>query len=675
MDGDVIATRTGETLEGRYHLDRHLADDGPSEVYAATDTQAGSAVVVRLLRPEHVLRPRAVESFVTLPNALVKLSPPHVARVFAVASDDTGIPYVVEEAPQGQTLAEVLAAHPDGLPAHEAKQILGPVIEAFARLHMAGVVHGQLSPRRILLMTHAGQAMPRLIHHCVTTDETGAFASYTAPEHRSPKPPAADATMDVWSLAVLIHHVFSGRLPPAEPTTKQLQQRMPELPTAMAAAISEGLCVAPDERVSDAAVLWMRLESAFQQIAAPAATSVAHTAEPDPATAHVSSPVAATNVATPAAAPSALPIAETSPPYAETPSEKATVASPPPAGNAKPARSPIAHLPGIDPTPRQNTAPKAAPAAATSASPTIGTQGRTRTPGAVNEAQLRYLLALNNEDEHRAWPWIRVALLLLLLLLFWRAVPMLIEPDFAAARRVFGPQLKIAAIVLAVVSVGALFATRALLAHGSALVTRPVAYVSRTVVLCICVIVGGALWWGGFADPALGGGVAARGGAGWRMAMGTARTVLPYAMTLLLTSGALMGLMHGLRSLRDSMALAIAALVLAAGGGAVSVDLAVSTIQPSLAKLRDKTNGKDDGAPDDTVDIARVKQAFKPRKIEIGADSTPDDLGSDPKVLERTSVGDEGDTDMMGDDMKRQRARQMDLIRSAEKELPTSIPR
>lgn len=643
MDGQATATRTGETLaDGRYRLDRHLGDEGAAEAYAATDTHGGSAVLVRMLRPEHALRARVIESFVALPKALVKLSPPHVARVLDVTTDDTGIPFVVEEAPSGQSLAELLAVHPDGLPFAEATRIIAPVFEAIARLHMAGVTHGRLNPRRIVLVPHAGTHAPRIAHFNAAIENERAYANYEAPEQRmsESEQPTLDPSMDVWALGMLTHHVLCGRRPPTDPTKEQLQQALPDLPASLVSALSEALCSDPTERLPDAAVFWMRVESALS--------------------------VRASIPAKPAAAKPAvakLPAAE---PVAAKPAPKVAVAQ---------AFEPLEadrFVPPAAPLTLEAPPPERPPVSAPIAPP------RSRTPGSLTNEQMRTLLTLNEKPEHAVWPWLRMLLLLLLLLLLYRAVPLLTEPDLAAARRVFGPRLQLVGVVFAATTVAAMVSTWVMVARAKALLLRPMLYSLQLVALCVVVLVGGWMMWGELDAADLAGrGLARAGGGGgggvWRMFAATARTTLPYGTTLLFLSGALAGLVHGMRSLRDAMALAIAAMLLAVGGVGASVDLAIHTIKPQLMRIRDGEKDEDEG-----LNLARIKEAFKPKKVDPAAtanDPSVDDRSVDdaPLVRERTVVGDGNDAEQMVEDMKRQRGHQSNVIKSADKELPPAL--
>jgi len=694
--------RTGQTLrEGRYRLDRHLASEGTSDVYVATDLQSQSAVTVRLLRDEFALRSADVDSFLALPKALAKLCPPHVARVMEVAADDSGVPMVVEEAVAGQTLAEMLMEHPNGLPFADACRVIAPVFEAVARLHMAEVTHGHVDPRRIVMTPHEDGFMPRLTHYNAVVENERAYANYLAPEQRSGDMDL-DPVMDVWALGMLTHHVLTGRRPPLNPTTAQLQESLPDLPKSVASALSEALSDDPAERLPDAAVLWMRVETALTPKRVPKAVAPAGGAPvPAKAAAAKAAPVAsapkpveaspkqASEV--PAQSPKRAAIAAAAAAFAPLEEEEfalpglpasdpgeASLGGTDDAGDDLEAALPTAATPQRRPGALISLAP-AAPAANEMVAGAEAV-ARSRTPTSLTHEQMRQIYGLSNEQEHDAWPWVRLVLLLLLLLLIYKSVAYLTEPDLVAARVVLGNKFTIVGVAFSAVSAVAAFKVWGLFSRANVLLLRPVAYLVAGVALCIVVLIGGSMMWSNV-DPALlqGGARVFRGGGGggaaWRVIGGAARTALPYGTTLMLSLGALGGLMYALRVMGQSLALAVAMMLAALGGGAASVDLAVKVIKPDVERrVRERKERAERGDGEPVTDIQRVKDALGPKKVDLNDTSPRPKVDGEPELRQRTTIGDGDDTGMLMEDMRRQRAHQSDTIKKAEKDLPIGTP-
>lgn len=679
--------RTGQTLrEGRYRLDSHLASEGNSDVYVATDLQSQSAVTVRLLRDEFALRSAEVDSFLALPKALAKLCPPHVARVVEVAADDSGVPMVVEEAVAGQTLAELLMEHPGGLPFADACQVIAPVFEAVARLHMAGVTHGHVDPRRIVMTPHESGFMPRLTHYNAVVENERAYANYLAPEQRNGDV-ELDPVMDVWALGMLTHHVLTGRRPPLNPTTAQLQESLPDLPKSVASALSEALTDDPAERLPDAAVLWMRVETALTPKRVPKVAALPEASASAPAASPPKSIEASANPASegPAQSPKRAAIAAAAVAFAPLEEEEFSLPANGPGeaslGGTDDAGEELeADLP-TEATPQRRAGAliSLAPAAPTGNEMVASAEAvaRARTPTSLTHEQMRQIYGLSTEKEHDAWPWVRLVLLLLLLLLVYKAVPYLTEPDLVAARVVLGNKFTIVAVAFSAVSAVAAFKVWGLISRANVLLLRPVAYLVAGVALCICVLVGGSMMWSSV-DPALlqGGARVFRGGGGggaaWRVIGGAARAALPYGTTLMLSLGALGGLMYALRVMGQSLALSVAMMLAALGGGAASVDLAVKVLKPDVERrVRERKERAERGEGEPVNDIQRVKDALGPKTVDVNDTRPRPKVEGEPELRQRTTIGDGDDTQMLMEDMERQRTHQNDIIRQAEKDLPT----
>src|SRR3954470_18095690 len=109
------ATRLGDVLNDAYELQELLSSTKQLEVYRARDKRTRDAVQITVLRPEFALQGRVVDSFLRGPRCLAAVSHQSLPLV-RVDTDDTGIPFVVEEAVEGRSLAALIASFPQGMP-------------------------------------------------------------------------------------------------------------------------------------------------------------------------------------------------------------------------------------------------------------------------------------------------------------------------------------------------------------------------------------------------------------------------------------------------------------------------------------------------------------------------------------------------------------------------------
>jgi serine/threonine-protein kinase len=257
---------TQHTIAGRYRLDEMLGRGGMSEVWAATDTELGRRVALKLLAPD-----ADTARFDREARAVASLGHPNITQLYDYGQED-GRPYMVLEYLPGGTLEERLQ---DGrpLPDQETMQIAAELASGLAHAHSRDVVHRDLKPANVLF-DEEGRAkladfgIARMAAGEGTLTEAGTVlgtAAYISPEQAAGQP--ASAASDVYSFGVMLSRMLTGRLPfeadnPMElvalhrdaepPPVTQLRDDAPAVleSTAMAA-----LAKSPADRPADGAAL------------------------------------------------------------------------------------------------------------------------------------------------------------------------------------------------------------------------------------------------------------------------------------------------------------------------------------------------------------------------------------------------------------------------------------
>jgi len=252
-------TRTGELLNAVYVLHELLESEPIYDSYRATDRRRARVVKVRLLHPELALQSSVVEGFLRAPKALGGLRHPNLSQVLAVESDETGIPFVVEEHVEGEPLTRMIARFPEGMPLGVAINVLSPVVDALAAVHERGVAHGRLDGDRVILGQLRGTTLPKLTSSgaAVVRRPAGARAVSRAfaPELRDGKS-TGDVRSDVWALGALLYETLCGTAPKgcagAQP---RLDERAPHVPAELAAIVERCLAEDPSRRPASASDL------------------------------------------------------------------------------------------------------------------------------------------------------------------------------------------------------------------------------------------------------------------------------------------------------------------------------------------------------------------------------------------------------------------------------------
>jgi len=213
---------------GRFRLDGTLGRGGMAVVYLAHDTELGRAVAIKVMA-DHCAGDDAFRArFAREAQAAARLSHPNIVQVFDIG-EDAGLPFIVMEYVEGETLGDVLARKRRVAP-DRVGEIGRECCAGLACAHAAGLVHRDIKPQNLLVTNDGTVKIADFgVAHAIDQTRltlTGSIigtARYLAPEQTvgGPITPAAD----VYALGVVLYELLSGR-PPHEGTS------LPELAIA-----------------------------------------------------------------------------------------------------------------------------------------------------------------------------------------------------------------------------------------------------------------------------------------------------------------------------------------------------------------------------------------------------------------------------------------------------------
>ncbi|MBW2465312.1 MAG: serine/threonine protein kinase, partial [Deltaproteobacteria bacterium] len=206
---DVEAPAVGTVIGERYRLEEELGGGAMGCVFRASVIAGGEDVAIKVIAPELVGRPGLVERLER--EALLVQGVEHraVRRVHEYGTTDDGVPFLVSELLEGESLDERLSREP-ALTAADMLQITIDILDGLEAVHAAGVVHRDLKPDNIFIDRDAA---PKIIDFGVskgalagpaltTTGEilgTPVFMSPEQADHAKGATPAAD----VYGMATL----------------------------------------------------------------------------------------------------------------------------------------------------------------------------------------------------------------------------------------------------------------------------------------------------------------------------------------------------------------------------------------------------------------------------------------------------------------------------------------
>ena len=137
---------------GRFQIVRELGRGGCGIVFLATDPLLQRQVAVKMPRPESLLTAEHRQRFIQEAKVAASLDHPNIVPVHE-AGEDGVICYIAFAYCPGLTLREWLKQRDDPVPVRQAAEILAILAEAVQHTHSRGILHRDLKPGNILVVS------------------------------------------------------------------------------------------------------------------------------------------------------------------------------------------------------------------------------------------------------------------------------------------------------------------------------------------------------------------------------------------------------------------------------------------------------------------------------------------------------------------------------------------
>ena len=239
--------RVGQTLNGKWHVDRLIDVGGMATVYEATHRN-GRRAAIKVLHPSSAANAEMRRRFLREGYVANRIGHPGAVAILEDEIAEDGSPFLVMELLEGHSLSARLAHLGGTLPFAETLGIAGQVLEVLDMAHANGVIHRDVKPGNIFV-TNAGHTklldfgLARIRDGTLTSVPTLAgivmgTAGYLAPEAARGQPEEVDPRTDVFAVGAVMFRAISGRTIHEHPTpVDALIAAMREPAPALAAVV------------------------------------------------------------------------------------------------------------------------------------------------------------------------------------------------------------------------------------------------------------------------------------------------------------------------------------------------------------------------------------------------------------------------------------------------------
>jgi serine/threonine protein kinase/WD40 repeat protein len=214
---------------GRYRLLGQLGEGGFGAVWAAEQREpVRRRVALKIIKLGMDTR-QVVARFEAERQALALMDHPNIAKVLDAGATDTGRPYFVMELVRGIPITHYCDR--ERLTVKGRLQLFLKVCQAIQHAHQKGIIHRDIKPSNILVTSHDGIPVPKVIDFGIAKATQQALTektiytqfsqfigtpSYTSPEQAEMGPAGAgdiDTRADIYSLGVLLYELLTGHTP------------------------------------------------------------------------------------------------------------------------------------------------------------------------------------------------------------------------------------------------------------------------------------------------------------------------------------------------------------------------------------------------------------------------------------------------------------------------------
>ncbi|MCW5822846.1 MAG: SEL1-like repeat protein [Cyanobacteria bacterium TGS_CYA1] len=287
-DGNALSTilvqdLDGSLISGRYKIEREIGRGGMGVVYQAVQLGLDRKVALKMLLNDLSKDDIGWKRFEVEAKAASSLNHPNIIKIYEYAVSEFGLPYMVMDFVEGESLDDVLERQ-QRLSLAQTLPLFIEIANALNHAHKRNVVHRDLKPSNIMLIKNDDDENEKLVPlildfgiakiftqpgkaalNLTKTGEVFGSPLYMSPEQCMGQP--LDPRSDIYSLGCILYQALSGDTPikgenflnvlfnhmNAKP--KSLDSVSLKIPDQLVATIFKCLSKSPQERYNTMAQL------------------------------------------------------------------------------------------------------------------------------------------------------------------------------------------------------------------------------------------------------------------------------------------------------------------------------------------------------------------------------------------------------------------------------------
>jgi hypothetical protein len=214
----------GKVLADRFEMLDRIGEGGMGTVYRARQVSVDRIVAIKVLNPQIANDPQWVPRFINEAKACSKLQHPNTVRLIDFGQTRDGLLFMAMEFLDGMAIRTAIDRFGRMQPQRVMK-IISQCCQSLSEAHALGIIHRDIKPDNIFLVTLGGQpdfvkildfSVAKLKQASGSAMQTQAGVVFGTPNYMSPEQGRGlplDARSDIYALGIVAYEMLMGRPP------------------------------------------------------------------------------------------------------------------------------------------------------------------------------------------------------------------------------------------------------------------------------------------------------------------------------------------------------------------------------------------------------------------------------------------------------------------------------